>query len=238
MLWSSNDVTQQGSRPKTKLEHQGKQVMPKNILAICLSVVSLLTSGYATAEADYCRIANAVFVGLLPSLEQVNPDYQFGKLICEAGGGNALSCSSSMSVGAGICYADGGNALSCSNSMSLGAGICYAGGGNALSCSNSMSVGAGICYAGGGNALSCSNSMSLGAGICYAGGGNALSCSSSMQLVEGICSAAGVSGCRGITLEQALCKVAGLTECTRISFSQLLYASVKSCGVKVLYIND
>ncbi|MCP5170096.1 MAG: hypothetical protein H6999_10100 [Hahellaceae bacterium] len=170
--------------------------MPKNILAICLSVVSLLTSGYATAEADYCRIANAVFVGLLPSLEQVNPDYQFGKLICEAGGGNALSCSSSMSVGAGICYA------------------------------------------GGGNALSCSNSMSLGAGICYAGGGNALSCSSSMQLVEGICSAAGVSGCRGITLEQALCKVAGLTECTRISFSQLLYASVKSCGVKVLYIND
>jgi len=78
--------------------------------------------------------------------------------------------------------------------------------------------------------------MSLGAGICHAGGGNALTCSSSMSLAEGICGAAGASGCTGMTLEQALCKAAGLKECSGVSFSQLLHASIKSCGIEILYI--
>ena len=121
----------------------------KKISVISVSLVWLLLPGYAFSSDNYCKIANAVFVGLLPSIDKANPEYKFGRLVCEAGGGNALSCSSSMSIGAGICQAGGGNALSCSSSMSLGAGICHAGGGNALSCSNSMSVGAGLCHIGG-----------------------------------------------------------------------------------------
>ena len=62
--------------------------MRTKLLAICFSLSSLLISGYAIASDDYCRIANAVFIGLLPSLEKINPDYKFGQLICEAGGGN------------------------------------------------------------------------------------------------------------------------------------------------------
>jgi|GEM_PF-5059289 len=213
-------------------------------LIVSITFFSIFSSNlYSTDKDRFCKVASYTFMGLIEEIEDADPKYRLGEIICKAGGGGSV-CSSVNNVGKGICYAgdgDGcslvnnvgkgickaGDGIACSFVDKLGEGICYAGDGDA--CSFVDNPGKGICKAGGGAA--CSFVNKLGEGICKAGGG--FMCSS-ISLEEGICRGAGIT-CPNASLGEALCKSAGLSNCENITFSQMLGFSVELCGVEIFY---